>query len=136
MRLRLVAVISLAVALGSLLPAAASANEGASYAFTFLLGQGYVAGLPPSADTAIHGPQMAIAANGETITMTGTGKFNFRQEKGSNEIRSPGAAGGGTFSHKAASGSLVAGGTWTATELLDFESYGNGAPQGIPTNNY
>ena len=61
----------------------------------------------------------AIAPNGRTITMTGSGTFTA----------GPGnaATGGGTYS-LSAGGS----GTWAVTGVQGFVSYGSGAAQGLP----
>ena len=135
MHVRLLLVAALVAALSGVMTAEVSASGG-SFDFTYQLGTGFVSGVPPSDETAVHGPDMSIAANGDTITITGTGRITFRQAKGSNRISAAGASGEGTFAHKAANGSLVASGTWTATELLDFQSYGDGSPQSLPTNNF
>ena len=34
--------------------------------------------------------------------------------------------------HKTSGGTTVGSGTWAATELLTFQSYGNAVPQGLP----
>jgi hypothetical protein len=36
------------------------------------------------------------------------------------------------FVHKTAGGTTVGSGTWAATKLLTFQSYGNAVPQGLP----
>ncbi len=67
----------------------------------------------------------AVAENGDMVTVSGTGTF---------DVVGKTAAGGGTFTHKRADGTIVATGTWTATELLAFQSYGPGTPQGTPAS--
>ena len=42
------------------------------------------------------------------------------------------ATGGGTFTHKTAAGAVFATGSWTATGLAGFHSYGSAAAQGLP----
>ena len=44
------------------------------------------------------------------------------------------ATGGGTFVHKTSGGTIVGSGTWAATGLVDYQSYGNAVPQGLPAN--
>ena len=63
----------------------------------------------------------ATAENGDVVTIIGTGTFDAGAKS---------ATGGGTFVHKASGGTIVGSGTWAATGLLSFQSYGNGVPQG------
>lgn len=60
-------------------------------------------------------PDVAEAANGDRVTLTGTGTLTLHPKS---------ATGGGTFTNTTAGGTVVAMGTFTATELLSFESYG------------
>jgi hypothetical protein len=73
----------------------------------------------------------ATAENGDVVTVTvtrdGTNKF---------DVAAKSATGGGTFVHKTSGGTVVGSGTWVATGLLDFQSYGNGVPQGFPASNF
>ncbi|MGH3451787.1 MAG: hypothetical protein ACRDQW_13885 [Haloechinothrix sp.] len=66
-----------------------------------------MAGSPPLA--------IAEASNGETVEVDGTGVMDAGDET---------ASGGGTFIHRAADGSVVAEGTWTAHGLISFQFYG------------
>ena len=66
----------------------------------------------------------AMAENGDVVTVIGTGTF---------DVGAKSATGGGTFVHKTSGGTVVGHGTWAATGLLDFQSYGNGVPQGLPS---
>jgi len=65
----------------------------------------------------------AMADNGDIVTVIGTGTF---------DVTTKTASGGGTFVHRTSGGALVASGTWTATGLIAFQSYGNGVPQELP----
>lgn len=65
----------------------------------------------------------AAAENGDVVTVTGGGAFDVVTKE---------ATGGGKFTHRAASGAVLATGTWKATELLAFQSYGDGSAQGLP----
>ena len=65
----------------------------------------------------------ARAENGDVVTVIGTGTFDAGAKS---------ATGGGTFVHKTSGGTIVGSGTWAATGLLSFQSYGNGVPQGLP----
>ena len=60
-------------------------------------------------------PDVAEAANGDRVTLTGTGTLTLHPKS---------ATGGGTFTRTTAEGTVLATGTFTATELLSFESYG------------
>ena len=60
-------------------------------------------------------PDVAEAANGDRVTLTGTGTLTLHPKS---------ATGGGTFTNTTAGGTVLATGTFTATELLSFESYG------------
>jgi hypothetical protein len=87
-----------------------------------------------SADSAAHtyrlvmeGPNLGVAANGEQIAVTGEGEFSVNP----NAVD---ASGG--FTHTDSVGNVMATGTWTATGLLDYQSYGCGVVFGttIPPN--
>lgn len=81
----------------------------------------FSAGAPP-----VEGPDVAVAPNGSTVTLSGTGEFKAGPNKS--------ASGGGTYTIKNASGETVASGSWTVDGVLGFVSYGNGTPQGTPPN--
>ena len=81
------------------------------------------------ADSAKHtymlemeGPNFGAAPNGDTVTITGHADFSVNPKS---------ADGSGTFTHTS-NGSVVGSGTWTATELLDYQSYGCGIVFDIP----
>jgi hypothetical protein len=57
------------------------------------------------------------------VTVIGTGTF---------DVAARSATAGGTFVHKNSGGTTVGSGTWAATELLTFQSYGNAVPRGLP----
>jgi hypothetical protein len=90
-----------------LLPATASADSATQ---TFVL--------------EMEGPNTGVAANGDEITITGMAAFSVNPKS----LQS----GSGTFMHTKADGSLVASGTWTATDLVDYQSYGCGVVFGDP----
>lgn len=77
----------------------------------------YIIGTEP-----VEGPDISMAGNGDTITLTGEGTFDTGGM----------AAGGGTFIHKNAKGNVLGTGRWVATKLISFQSYGNGSTQGLP----
>ena len=66
-------------------------------------------------------PNVAMASNGDTLAITGTGVFSTHPKTVSVT---------GTFTHNVASGGTVTG-TWTATDLLSFEFYGCGVVPSI-----
>ena len=82
--------------------------------------------LAPSAafaDSATHtytlemdGPNFGTAANGDMVTITGHADFSVNPKS---------AEGSGAFTHTS-NGSVVGSGTWMATGLLAYQSYGCG----------
>jgi hypothetical protein len=92
-----------------------------------VLGLGAALVLMPSAavaDSATHtymlemeGPNFGTAANGDMATITGHVDFSVNPKS---------AEGDGTFTHAASDGTVRGGGTWTANDLLDYQSYGCG----------
>ena len=82
------------------------------------------------ADSATHtytlemdAPNFGTAANGDMVTITGSADFSVNPKS---------AEGSGTFTHTASDGTVRASGIWTATELLDYQSYGCGIVFDIP----
>src|SRR5215472_8155774 len=98
-----------------------------------LLVPGLAAVLVPSAagaGSAAHtytlemdAPNFGTAANGDTVMITGSADFSVNPKS---------AEGSGTFTHTASDGTVRASGTWTATELLNYQSYGCGIVLGTP----
>jgi hypothetical protein len=81
------------------------------------------------ADSATHtymlemeGPNFGTAANGDMVTITGHADFSVNPKS---------ADGSGSFTHTS-DGSVVGSGSWTATGLLDYQSYGCGIVLGTP----
>ncbi|MBI2096056.1 MAG: hypothetical protein HYT43_00220 [Candidatus Taylorbacteria bacterium] len=95
---------------------ASAGSEGADY--DFLIGTGFLCGLDPSAC-----PDIARADNGDTIEITGSGALSTHPKS---------VSGGGSFTHKDASGGVLASGTWTADQLVSFQGYGCGG-DGLPS---
>jgi hypothetical protein len=85
--------------------------------FDYHVGDAFIEslGFPPG--------NQARADNGDVVTIIGTGTF---------DVAAKSATGGGTFVHKTSDGTVVGSGTWASTGLLDFQSYGNAVPQGLP----
>jgi hypothetical protein len=82
------------------------------------------------ADSATHTyqllmeePNLGVAANGDQIAITGEGEFSVHPKAVEAE---------GVFSHTDSSGNVLATGTWTATRLLKYQSYGCGELFGTP----
>ena len=105
----------LALALAGLGTASVSADSGAA-SYEYLIGTGVLCGFDPSAC-----PDVTMAANGDTIVMTGTGTLSIHPKS---------VSGGGDFTHNFAGGGSVSG-TWTAKQLLSFNGYGCGG-EGLP----
>ena len=107
---------ALAIAVSTLSGSAQAATEKASFAYH--IGDGFGGVLNNTGNTA-------VAENGDTVTIKGSGTFDV-------VVKS--ATGGGTFVHKRPDGSVFATGTWSATGLLAFQSYGDATPQGLPAS--
>ncbi len=70
-------------------------------------------------------PSVTMASsNGDTIAVKGTGILSVHNKS---------VSGGGTFVHTLASGEEFAHGTWEATALIAFVSYGDASAQGLPS---
>ncbi|TMG45322.1 MAG: hypothetical protein E6H91_13670 [Chloroflexi bacterium] len=107
---------ALAIAVSTLSGSAQAATEKASFAYH--IGDGFGGVLNNTGNTA-------VAENGDTVTIKGSGTF---------DVVAKSATGGGTFVHKRPDGSVFATGTWSATGLLAFQSYGDATPQGLPAS--
>src|SRR5919201_4293652 len=70
----------------------------------------------------MEAPNTAQAPNGDQVAITGEGEFSIHPKSVEAE---------GTFTHTDSEGNLVATGTWTATQLLTYQSYGCGVVSGI-----
>jgi hypothetical protein len=76
------------------------------------------------ADSATHTyllvmeePNFGVAANGDQIAVTGEGEFSAHPKSVEAE---------GAFTHTDGGGKVIASGTWEATKLLSYHSYGCG----------
>jgi hypothetical protein len=88
------------------------------------------------ADSATHtyllvaeAANVGVAANGETIEITCEATEHVC---GTFSVHPKAIEASGEFAHFLADGSLFASGTWTATELISFQSYGCGEVLGTP----
>lgn len=120
MRRQLTFFVTLAFVMSSLTGVASAESETLDY--RWLAGEGDTAfgalcdlGGPPC-------PNVATASNGDTIEIAGEGTLSVHPKS---------VTGNGTFTHNFAGGGSVSG-TWTATQLLSFKSYGPNA--GFPPN--
>jgi hypothetical protein len=110
MRLRLILVAVIVATLSGLLAPDASADSGAA---VFKYGIGGPAAGPDF--SFLTGPPRAMADNGDTVAISGHGTLS---------VHAKAASGGGTFTHRNAAGKVLVSGTWTARDLLSFNSYG------------
>src|SRR5438128_10050634 len=106
-RLLTLVLVSLALFPASLTAAHAASNHAPSYLYTI--------GVPPL-PPIFQGPATAVASDGSKIAMTGIG--NFTVEGTARSI-----SGGGNYTLTDAAGNMSSG-TWTATHLEGFVSYG------------
>ena len=123
-KVSLIAAITL---LSAMLPVAAvsaarPASAGvASMTFSWHIGDDFLASVDPSFGV----PSIATASlNGDMIAVKGTGTLS---------VHDMSVSGGGTFVHMDQSGNQKASGTWEATKLLSFVTYGDGSAQGLPS---
>jgi hypothetical protein len=101
--------------------------------FLLVLGLAAALVLMPTAavaDSATHkymlemeGPNFGSAANGDMVTITGHVDFSVDPKS---------AEGDGAFIHTSSNGTVLGSGSWTANELLDYQSYGCGIVFDIP----
>src|SRR5438067_7571053 len=108
-----------ALLLTGFLPATVFADSGHK-TYQYLLGVDPLCSLAPNAC-----PDVSSAPNGDMVAVAGMGTF---------DTRSMTASGGGTFVHKMADGTIRASGTWQATKLIAFDSFGSGSAQGFASN--
>lgn len=92
-----------------------------SMTFTYLAGSGFLCGLHPKLPPC---PDIAVADNGDRISVNGSGTFSVSPKS---------VTGGGMFTHRNAAGTVLAHGTWVATDLVSFVSYG-AASSPFPAN--
>jgi hypothetical protein len=99
----------------------------------FVLGLAAALVLIPTAavaDSATHSyvlvmeePNFGVAPNGDRVAIDGEAEFSVNPKA---------VEGSGTFRHINAAGTVLATGTWEATGLLDYQSYGCGVVFGTP----
>ncbi len=111
----LVVLAALSVLLAFVGAGSTSAHSG-SVTYDHHIGDSFLASVNPE-----FSPDVAMAANGDTITLTGSGTLGVHPKS---------VSGGGDFIHKDAGGSVLATGTWTAQRLLAFKEFPKG--EGFP----
>jgi hypothetical protein len=116
MRRHRATVLAIAFGLALVMPAATSAHT-TKAAYDYHVGDAVIGsiGFPTNSQ--------AMASNGDIVTIIGTGSFSAAGKL---------ADGGGTFSHHIAATDTTITGTWTATRLISFQSYGCGELEGSP----
>ncbi len=92
--------------------ASGASADSDSATYQYLIGTGFICSLGPGVC-----PDVAMAPNGDTITITGEGRLSVHPKS---------ANGGGAFTHRDSHGNVKGTGTWTAEELLSFKSFGAG----------
>lgn len=111
LEMRKLGVVVALVLAGSISGVIAAQADSGPQSFGYLAGVGEpLCGLAPDAC-----PDVARADNGDTVAITGSGKLSIHDKT---------VTGTGTFVHRAPNGAVRAAGSWTATELLSFNSYG------------
>jgi len=66
---------------------------------------------------AMEGANFGVAPNGDQVAITGEAEFSVNPKS---------VEGAGSFTHTDSAGKIKGAGTWEATELLDYQSYGCG----------
>jgi hypothetical protein len=122
----LIAALAVIFAVGSAQAAVAKkpgkpppAGKKQSTTYQYLVGSGPLCGLPVPSPC----PTIAKAPRGDTIEVAGQGTLSVHPKS---------VTGGGTFTHKGTTGNVIASGTWTATKLLSFKSYGTSSLAALP----
>jgi hypothetical protein len=118
MRTRLAALIALLLSIWLMAPGTAGAGTSEA-AFDFHVADQFLHDATGSALGAV-----AMADNGDTITVIGSGQFDAAAKT---------ASGSGTFVHHQVASDNDITGTWTATSLVSYQSYGCGG-DGFPAN--
>jgi hypothetical protein len=109
-------ILAIAFGLALLMPAATSAHTSRA-TYDYHVGDALIGsiGFPTNSQ--------AMASNGDVVTVVGAGSFSADGRW---------ASGGGTFSDHVTATDTTFTGTWTATRLISFQSYGCGELEGSP----
>jgi len=106
-KLRLISLIVTLILIFSIFGAAGASADSGHREYQYFVGPAF-----------LENPDVAMAPNGATIALVGEGTLTIHPES---------VTGGGTFTSD-----VLGSGTWTATQLLSFHSYGSGILQGTP----
>jgi hypothetical protein len=92
----------------------------------FVLGpaSGLAASGSQSYQLHVEVPNVSQASNGDRVAVTAEGEFAIHPKS---------TTATGEFVHTDSSGTVLAAGTWMATELLEFQPYGCGVVHNFPT---
>jgi hypothetical protein len=118
-RFGLAAVLLLGLSL--LATGSAAAKDKANTEFNFHIGDAFLAAA--TGNPANGNGDVAKAANGDTITIQGSGEFDTKNGT---------ADGEGTFVHRTAAGTVLATGTWEAKRLSSFHDAGTSTNLAFP----
>ena len=113
----ILAVLALVPALGG---GAQASSDNQSAMFDYHISDAFI---QSQGEPTQIGARATATVTGDHVRVVGTGTFNTAAGR---------ATGGGTFVHTNASDVLVGFGTWTATSLVSFTSYGCGIRGGAP----
>jgi hypothetical protein len=113
----ILAVLALVPALGG---GAQASSDNLSAMFDYHVSDAFIRSLGEPPQT---GAEATATIGGDHVRVVGMGTFNTAAGM---------ATGGGTFVHTNASDVIVGFGTWTATSLVSFTSYGCGIQGGAP----
>lgn len=111
--------VFVALFLNVFFPLSVFASHQTPKTYDYLIATGFLCGLPEPNPC----PAVARGSNGDTIEITGQGTLSINPDA---------VSGGGTFVHKDTAGNVIGSGTWTATKLVNFRSWGTQA--GLPPN--
>lgn len=121
---RIAAILAVFVLVPALAGGAQASSDNVSAKLDYHIADAFIqsAGEPPQT-----GAEATATVGGDHIRVVGSGTFNTAAGT---------ATGGGTFVHTSASDVIVGFGTWTATRLSSFTSYGCGLQGGekVPAN--
>ncbi len=121
MKKRFALVVALLFALSLVGVGGAAAHDEANTEFDFHIGDAFLAAA--TGDPANGNGDVARAANGDTITIRGSGAFDTKNGE---------AEGNGTFVHRNSLGTVLASGTWTAKRLISFNDAGTSTNLAFP----
>ena len=117
---RIAALLAVFVLVPALAGGAQAASDNLSAKMDYHVSDAFIqsSGEPPQT-----GSMATASVGGDHVRVVGSGTFNTAAGN---------ATGGGTFVHTTAGDAIVGFGTWTATRLISFTSYGCGVAGGQP----